>query len=455
MRRRIRGHEGGPGMRMLDLIEKKKRGHCHDAAEIRFLVQEFTAGRIPDYQMAAWLMAVWFRNLNEAETVWLTQAMAASGSQLDLSAIAGITVDKHSTGGVADTTTLIVAPLAAAAGVKVAKMAGRGLGFTGGTIDKLEAIPGFRTALSEQEFIGQVNRIGMAVMGQTAELAPADGKIYALRDATGIVDSLPLIAASVMSKKLAAGAAKILLDVKYGSGAFMNTLAEAVELARVMVGIGQGAGRETVAFVTSMEEPLGTAIGNSLEVAEAVDILSGRGDERLRGFCVRLTAQLLVMARAAAEQTAARRLAEDLLDSGAGLVKFKEFVAAQGGDSRVADDPARLGRAACSLEVRAQHDGYVTGMAAAELGRAAVLLGAGRSRKGDVLDLTAGIQLHCRCGDRLQAGASLATLYFAAARNPAEAAELVRQAVKTGPEPVTPPPLIAGMVDASGYRPLE
>ena len=271
-------------MRMVDLIEKKKLAGVHDAAELRYIVDGYTAGAIPDYQMAAWLMAVRLRTLSREETVELTLAMAESGRQLDLSQIAGIKVDKHSTGGVADTTTLIVTPLVAAAGVKVAKMSGRGLGFTGGTIDKLESIPGFRTALTIDEFVGQVQRIGLAITSQTPDIAPADGKIYALRDVTATVDSLPLIAASVMSKKIAAGADKILLDVKYGSGAFMKTLTEAEELALLMVDIGDGVGRETLAMISSMEEPLGTGIGNSLEIAEAIEILSGGCDRRLCGF---------------------------------------------------------------------------------------------------------------------------------------------------------------------------
>ena len=283
-------------MRMVDLIEKKKRGGVHDDFEIRRIVEGYLAGEIPDYQMSAWLMAVWFRGLSKAETVELTLAMAQSGKILDLSMIEGVKVDKHSTGGVADTTTLIVAPLAASLGIKVAKMSGRGLGFTGGTIDKLEAIPGFRTTLEITEFIDQVRRIGLAIIGQTHDLAPADGKIYELRDVSATVDSLPLIAASVMSKKIAAGADKILLDVKFGSGAFMKELDSAKELARLMVEIGNGAGRQTAALVTGMAEPLGTAIGNSLEVREAVEVLSGAGDMRLRDFCLFMAEKLLLLA---------------------------------------------------------------------------------------------------------------------------------------------------------------
>ena len=322
-------------LRMVDLIEKKKQGKSHDEAEIRFIVRGYTAGELPDYQMSAWLMAVWFRGLSTAETAWLTMAMAHSGKIVDLSEIDGIKVDKHSTGGVGDTTTLIITPLVAAAGVKVAKMSGRGLGFTGGTIDKLEAIPGFRTSLATGEFTAQLQRVGMAVMGQTDDLAPADGKIYALRDVSATVDSIPLIAASVMSKKIAAGADKILLDVKYGSGAFMKTVAAATELARVMVGIGTDAGRETVAVISSMEEPLGTTIGNSLEVAEAIEVLSGKGDSRLRDYCIFLAAKMLLLAKPLLSMTAATDTIRGLLDSGAGLAKFGEFVEAQGGDRRI------------------------------------------------------------------------------------------------------------------------
>lgn len=438
-------------MRMVDLIEKKKRGNQHDADEIRFIVEGYTADMIPDYQMSAWLMSVWFRGLSELETVWLALEMAASGVQLDLSGINGVTVDKHSTGGVADTTTLIVAPLVAAAGVKVAKMAGRGLGFTGGTIDKLESIPGFCTSLTDKEFVDQVNRVGIAIMGQTAQLAPADGKIYALRDATGIVDSLPLIAASVMSKKIAAGASKILLDVKYGGGAFMKELQSSIELAKVMVGIGTRAGKETVAYITSMEEPLGSGIGNSLEVSEAVEILSGQGDIRLRRFCITLAARMLVLAKMAPDQAIAEQKMHQVLDSGAGLDKFREFIVAQGGDGRVIQDLSLLGNASCLLEVFASKSGYVTAVDAAELGRAAILLGAGRSQKGDSIDLSAGVRLHCRCGDRLLAGQRLATLYYSQGRSPAEAESIVKRVIQIGDEPVHMPPLIAGVVDASGF----
>ncbi|MBP2667109.1 MAG: pyrimidine-nucleoside phosphorylase, partial [Firmicutes bacterium] len=438
-------------MRMADLIENKKQGGFHEASEIRFIIQGCTTGEIPDYQLAAWLMAVWFRGLSSAETVTLTLAMADSGTQLDLSMIDGVKVDKHSTGGVADTTTLIVAPLVAAAGVKVAKMSGRGLGFTGGTIDKLESIPGFRTSLTAAQFTAQVQRVGMAVMGQTADLAPADGKLYALRDVTATVDSIPLIAASVMSKKIAAGADKILLDVKYGSGAFMKTVSDAQALARVMVDIGTGAGRETAAVISSMEEPLGTAIGNALEVAEAIDVLSGSGDARLTDFCVLLAAKLLRMAEPKLQLPEAMARSRNLLDSGAGLAKFQEFVAAQGGDARVVQERELLGSASRSLELRAEQKGYIVRMDSSDLGRAAILLGAGRAKKGDAIDLTAGIKLHRRCGDYVGGGDLLATLFFGETVEPAEAKRLIRKATHLAAEPQPVVALIAGTMDAAGW----
>ena len=433
-------------MRMVDLIEKKKLAGVHDAAELRFIVEAYTAGAIPDYQMAAWLMAVRLRTLNKQETVELTLAMAESGRQLDLSQIAGIKVDKHSTGGVADTTTLIVTPLVAAAGAKVAKMSGRGLGFTGGTIDKLESIPGFRTALTTDEFIGQVQRIGLAITSQTPDIAPADGKIYALRDVTATVDSLPLIAASVMSKKIAAGADKILLDVKYGSGAFMKTLPEAEALARVMVDIGNDAGRETLAMISSMEEPLGTGIGNSLEIAEAIEVLSGRGDQRLCEFCIEMASQMLRMAQPDLSQPAATETIRQLLTSGAALAKFREFIEAQGGDGNVVTDPGLLGTAANCLEILSSQAGFVCSMQSAELGRGSILLGAGREKKGDPIDLHAGIKLHVRCGDAVAIGQRLATLYYDKGVDPRQAKTLVLNSIQLSKKPQPCPSLIAGII---------
>lgn len=440
---------------MVDLIETKKRAGCHSEAELRFIVEGCTSGEIPDYQLAAWLMAVWFRGLDPAETTALTLAMAGSGETMDLSPVHGVKVDKHSTGGVADTTTLIVAPLVAAAGVKVAKMSGRGLGFTGGTIDKLESVPGFRTTLDRQEFLSQVQRVGIAVMGQTDRIAPADGKLYALRDVTGTVDSIPLIAASVMSKKLAAGADKILLDVKYGSGAFMKDLSAAVGLAGVMVGIGTAAGKETEAVVSSMEAPLGTAIGNSMEVLEAVEVLSGGGDDRLRDFCIFLAAKMLRLADPTLDSAAAAARVGNLLERGAGKAKFQEFLQAQGGDGRIVEDPSLMGEASCSLDCRAEQSGYILRMDSAELGRAAILLGAGRNKKGDPIDPLAGIKLHRRCGDRVETGESLATLRYGTGVDAAEAEAIIRRSIHLSASPAEPGPLIAGLFDKEGWHPDE
>ena len=442
-------------MRMVDLIEQKKRGGAHDAAEIRHIVEGYMTGEIPDYQMSAWLMAVWFRGLSKAETVELTLAMAQSGKILDLSMIEGVKVDKHSTGGVADTTTLIVAPLAASLGIKVAKMSGRGLGFTGGTIDKLESIPGFRTTLGTAEFIDQVRRIGLAIVGQTSELAPADGKIYALRDVSATVDSLPLIAASVMSKKIAAGADKILLDVKFGSGAFMKDIDSAKGLAQLMVEIGNGAGRQTAALVTGMAEPLGTAIGNSLEVREALEILSGVGDMRLRDFCLFMAARLLMLADPGYNSVKAAAIVRTALDNGAALEKFREFVVAQGGDARVVTEPERLEVAECSQEIRSDRDGFILGLDSALLGNAAILLGAGRAQKNDVIDLTAGIRLQRRCGDFVRAGELLATLYYKDGLDPTPARRRVAEAIAMGTAVKKKKPLVAGILDEKGWHSLE
>lgn len=442
-------------MRMVDLIEKKKTGGVHDEVEIRHIVEGVMTGEIPDYQISAWLMAVWFRGLSKAEMVELTLAMAQSGKILDLSMIEGVKVDKHSTGGVADTTTLIVAPLAASLGLKVAKMAGRGLGFTGGTIDKLESIPGFRTTLGTAEFIDQVRRIGLAIVGQTSELAPADGKIYALRDVSATVDSLPLIAASVMSKKIAAGADKILLDVKFGGGAFMKDIESAKKLAQVMVDIGIGAGRQTVALVTGMAEPLGTAIGNSLEVREALEVLSGAGDRRLRDFCLFMAIRLLMLADPGCNSATAVAAVRTALDRGAALSKFQEFVVAQGGDARFMTEPERLGVAERSLEIRSEREGYILGLDSARLGHAAILLGAGRAQKDDVIDLTAGIRLHRRCGDFVQAGELMATLYYKASVDPTPARRRVEEAIAMGTAAKKGEPLIAGILDEMGWQSLE
>lgn len=439
-------------MRMVDLIEKKKNAAEHSPAEIDFIITQYASGAIPDYQMAAWLMAVRFQSLSQAETLQLTLAMVNSGIKMDLSEIDGIKVDKHSTGGVADTTTLIVLPLVAACGLRVAKMSGRGLGFTGGTIDKLESIPGFCTTLSPRQFVDQVRRIGLAVISQSPQIAPADGKMYALRDVTATVDSLPLIASSVMSKKIAAGADKILLDVKFGGGAFMKTLDEAKELASVMVDIGNRSGRETVAVLSRMEEPLGCAIGNSLEVAEAIEILSGRGDCRLRDFCMELAQQMLLLSMASMSEPEAKRHILKAIESGAGLKKLAELVESQGGDIRVIDDQALLGQSEQVTEVMATQDGYVQTMDAALLGKASLLLGAGRARKEDSIDLRAGIRIYCHCGDPVKKGQRIASLHHARNIDPGPIRQMVFQAIRTGTDSVVKQPVIAGFVNRSGCQ---
>ena len=429
-------------MRMYDLIQKKKVGGELTPEEIRFLVDGYTAGRIPDEQMSAFAMAVYFRSMTAAETAALTDAMAHSGDMVDLSRFGTLSADKHSTGGVGDKTTLIVAPLAAALGCRVAKMSGRGLGHTGGTVDKLESIPGFRTVLEPEEFLSQVEKIGVAVVGQSGHLAPADKKLYALRDVTATVDSLPLIASSIMSKKLAAGAHSIVLDVKFGSGAFMKTLTDASALARAMVDIGRACGRNMTAVLTDMDRPLGYAIGNALEVAEAVEVLRGGGPQDLRAVSLELAAQMASLALGLSEEEARRR-AEAALDGGAAWETFLRFVAAQGGDTAAVEDTARLPRAALTVPVTASADGFVAHMDTEAVGGAAVVLGAGRERKEDAIDPAAGIVLVKKPGDAVRAGETLAVLHTDDARRAADGEAAFRAAVTIGPEAPPASPLIA------------
>lgn len=429
-------------MRVYDLIQKKRDGGKLASEEISFLIQGYTVGEIPDYQMAAFAMAVFFRGMDAEETAALTMAMVDSGQRVDLGSIAGRKVDKHSTGGVGDTTTLILAPLVAAAGVPVPKMSGRGLGHTGGTIDKLESIPGFRVELGQAEFVTVVNRVKMAVVGQTANLAPADKKLYALRDVTATIESVPLIASSIMSKKIAAGADAITLDVKCGSGAFMKTKEEAVTLGEAMVEIGRLVGRETIAVVSDMNQPLGNAIGNALEVREAIETLQGRGPARLTELCLTLGAQMLVLGERARTAEEGREILERILRSGAGLEKFKEFVAAQGGDPRVADDPGRLPQPAYQLPVLAPCDGFIQRVDAEAVGLSAMLLGAGRAKKEDAIDLAVGVQVARNLGDRIRAGEPLAVIYTQDRTKAQAAEEKLLSAYQIGPEPVEPPPLI-------------
>lgn len=397
-------------MRMYDLIDKKKHGHALSHEEITFFVHGFVAGEIPDYQMSAMLMAIYFQGMNDEETTYLTLEMAESGDVMDLSGIEGIKVDKHSTGGVGDKTTLVVGPIVAALGVKVAKMSGRGLGHTGGTIDKLESIPGFRTSIPKEEFLRIVNQTGIAVIGQTGNLVPADKKIYALRDVTATVDSIPLIASSIMSKKLAAGSDCIVLDVKTGSGAFMKTLKDSITLAKKMTAIGIQAGKRCCALITDMDIPLGYAIGNSLEVEEAVKTLKGEGPEDLTYVCLQLAACMLSMAGKGSEEDCLR-LARQAVDDGSALTCLASMVEEQGGDSSYIRDTTRFERAKFEYAVEAGKTGYITHMDTEACGITSVMLGAGRSKKEDVISMSAGIILLKKYGDYVNMGEPVAMLY--------------------------------------------
>lgn len=433
-------------MRAYDLIRKKRDGGELTGAELEWLVGEYTAGTVPDYQMAAFLMAVFFRGMTPVETTTLTLAMAHSGAVNDLSGLPGVTVDKHSTGGVADTTTMVVAPLVAACGVTVAKMSGRGLGHTGGTVDKLESIPGFRTSLGRQDFLETVKSAGMAVSGQSAELCPADKKLYALRDVTATVDCIPLIASSIMSKKLAGGSQAIVLDVKCGQGAFMKDLDRARELARAMVGIGRRAGRETVAVISDMNQPLGMVIGNALEVEEAVVTLAGKGPRRLTELCLALGGEMVALAGLAPEPAAGRAKVAEALASGAGLAQFERWVAAQGGDPRVAREPERLPHAPVRLPVRSEQAGYVAAVDTERLGLIAMGLGAGRKTKEDVIDLRVGLAVRVELGSRVEPGQEVALVHAAAAAQATEAAAALLTAYTFEAAPPALPPLVYEVV---------
>ena len=398
-------------MRMVDIITKKQNGEELTTEEIQFFIKGYTDGSIPDYQASALAMAIYFQDMTDRERADLTMAMVNSGETIDLSAIEGIKVDKHSTGGVGDTTTLVLAPLVAALDVPVAKMSGRGLGHTGGTIDKLEAIKGFHVELSKDEFIELVNRDKVAVIGQSGNLTPADKKLYALRDVTGTVNSIPLIASSIMSKKIAAGADAIVLDVKTGAGAFMKTDEDAVNLAKAMVRIGNNVGRQTMAVISDMSQPLGFAIGNALEVKEAIDTLKGEGPEDLTELVLTLGSQMVVLAKKAETLDEAREKLIDVIKNGKALQKFKDFLQNQGGDSSVADNPEKLPQAAYKIDVPAKEAGVVSEIVADQIGVAAMLLGAGRATKEDKIDLAVGIMLRKKVGDAVEKGEPLVTLY--------------------------------------------
>lgn len=397
--------------RFVDLIQKKKNGETLTKEEIDFMITDYVAGKIPDYQMSAMLMAIYFNGMENEELAAFTLAMRDSGDLVDLSPIEGIKVDKHSTGGVGDKTTLIVGPIVAACGVPVAKMSGRGLGFTGGTLDKLESISGFRIDLSAEEFFETVKKTGISVIGQTGNLAPADKLLYALRDVTATVDSIPLIAASVMSKKLAAGSDKIVLDVTTGSGAFMKNTRDAKKLAKHMVAIGNHAGKETVAILTGMEEPLGFAIGNNMEVKEAIEVLKGGGPEDVKEVSVALAGMMLSLGLENVSHSQGKRMAKKALSSGQAFEKFKEMVQAQGGDIRYVEHPEFFERDAFEGEVLAAEDGFLSGMDTEKIGVAAGLLGAGRETKDSVIDMSAGIYLKKKIGDTVKKGEPIAICY--------------------------------------------
>lgn len=398
-------------MRMVDLIEKKRDGNELSKEEIEYIVTNYTNGKIPDYQVSALLMAIFYQDMTNEEITNLTLAIANSGDVIDLSSLEGIKVDKHSTGGVGDTTTLILAPLVASVGVTVAKMSGRGLGYTGGTLDKLEAIPGFQIELSDEEFVRIVNESKVAVIGQSGNLAPADKKLYALRDVTATVDSLPLIASSIMSKKIAAGADAIVLDVTTGDGAFMKNIEDARRLAKTMTSIGKLANRETVAVISDMSEPLGEAIGNSLEVVEAIETLQGNGPEDLVEMCYALGSQMVVLAGKAKTTDEARTLLQEALESGKVLAKFKEMIQNQGGDPAIVEHPERILTARYTMELPAKQSGVVSKIVANELGIAAMMLGAGRKTKEEDIDHAVGLKLHKKIGDTVTKGESLLTIY--------------------------------------------
>lgn len=434
-------------MRVYDLIQKKKNGEALTPAELEFLVRGYTDGTIPDYQMSAFAMAVYFRSMTAEETAALTDAMARSGDTVDLSCFGDLSVDKHSTGGVGDKTTLILAPIVASLGCKVAKMSGRGLGHTGGTVDKLEAIPGYKTTLTGEEFLNQVSEIGVAVIGQSGNLAPADKKLYALRDVTATVDSIPLIASSIMSKKLAAGSHSIVLDVKFGSGAFMKTEEDAATLARAMVDIGTACGRNVSAVLTNMDIPLGCGIGNALEVEEAMEVLRGEGPADLRTVSIVLASHMVSLALGIPVEEAKTRV-EDTLDTGRAWNTFRRWITAQGGDGAVCDDPAVMKRSSIIREVRAPRDGYITHMNTEKIGEAAVVLGAGRTRKEDDIDPAAGLRILKKTGDFVREGEALAILHTESEKAFREGESRYLDAIEFGESAPETMPLISRVIRA-------
>lgn len=434
-------------MRMYDLIMKKRNGDVLTDEEIDFMISEYTAGKIPDYQMSAMMMAIYFQKMNAKETAALTMAMANSGDMLNLSEIEGIKVDKHSTGGVGDKTSIALTPMVAACGIKIAKMSGRGLGHTGGTIDKLESFPGFSTEITSKHFIDQVNRIGISIMGQTLDIAPADKKLYALRDVTATVDNMSLIAASIMSKKLASGADAIVLDVKTGSGAFMKKEEDAFALAKEMVALGKHAGKKTTAVVTDMDEPLGFAIGNALEVKEAIETLQGRGPKDFTQLCMTLGARMLLAGGAAKDEKQAFDILQNVIENGSALRKLAEFVEAQGGNAAAVYDTGMLPKASVTEEIFSEKEGYIEKIDCAEIGICSLLLGGGRETKESEIDLSVGLILHKKTGDHVNMGESLATIHANDKEKLAAAKIRFLQAYHFCETPHRKPELIKGIID--------
>ncbi len=436
-------------MRMYEIIEKKRDGFELSLDEINFFITEYCNNNVPDYQAAALLMAIFLKGMNERETADLTNVMADSGDRINLSSISGIKVDKHSTGGVGDKTTLILAPIVAACGIPVAKMSGRGLGHTGGTIDKLESIPGFNTSLSTEQFINNVKSKGISIAGQTGNLAPADKKIYALRDVTATVNNISLIASSIMSKKLASGADRIVLDVKTGSGAFMKTFEDSVELAQAMVKIGRNTGRETVAIVTDMDIPLGYAVGNSLEIIEAIDTLKNKGPEDLKDVSFELAARMLELS-GIGKLEECRKKVVDAVESGKALSKFAELIENQGGNKAVIDDYTLFPQPAYKMSFICEKPGYIHSMKTDKIGMASLVLGAGRETKDSKIDYSAGIMFNKKTGDRVEVGESVAVLYTNREETLLQAVSLLNEAVVISEVPHERKPLILAYIDSEG-----
>ncbi len=428
-------------MRAVDIIIKKRNGEELSQEEIEFFIQGFTRGDILDYQVSAWAMAVLLQGMTTRETADLTQAIAASGDQLNLSSVVPFAVDKHSTGGVGDKTTLVVLPMVAACGVPVGKMSGRGLGFTGGTLDKMESIPGFRVDITTEQFLDQLRQVGMVLSSQTIDLAPADGKLYALRDVTGTVPAVPLIASSVMSKKIAAGAQAIVLDVKVGNGAFMQELDEAVQLAETMVDIGKRAGRQVIALISDMNQPLGKAVGNALEVREAIDALHGNGPADLLEHCLEVAGNMLMLAGKSDDLQTTKKMAADSIEDGTAFEKFKALVEAQGGDVRAVEEPDRLPSAPLVETVVTSQAGFISGIHAREVGLTVMMLGAGRSKKGDTVDHAVGVVVHKNVGDQVERGDELFTVHANSEEKHDAAVQRLMQAHSFSESKVEPLPL--------------